>query len=133
MRNVATKNGPVSVYVNVDDVAVTFGPREGSPLPYQVNGVAYEGTVYMRRNVQGMWHLSDEFVRRVEDWTRGTTDAAWKVMFATAETLADEFYTPENVKQAKRESLESKIESVEREIARLENDLAQLKNDLRSL
>lgn len=54
-------------------------------------------------------------------------------MITTAKNLAEEFYTPENVKQAKRESLETKIESVEREIARLENVLAQLKNDLRSL
>ena len=127
MRNVATKNGPVSVYVNVDNVAITFGS------PYVVNGVAYEGTIYVRKNHAGVWSLGQSFVNRVDDWSRRPTDAAWDVMITTAKNLAEEFYTPDNVKQAKRETIERTIESIEREIARLENDLAQLKNDLRSL
>lgn len=127
MRNVATKNGPVSVYVNVDDVAVTFGS------PYVVNGVAYEGTIYVRKNHAGVWSLGQTFVNRVDDWSRRPTDAAWDVMIATAKNLADDFYTAENVKQAKRETIERKIDSIEREMADLENELTQLKNDLRSL
>lgn len=127
-HDVATKNGPVSVYVNVDNVAVTFGPREGSPLPYQVNGVAYEGTIYIEDG-----RLGQSFVNRVDDWTREPTDSAWRVMIATAKNLADEFYTTENVKQAKRESLETKIKLAERKMTDLENELAQLKNYLRSL
>lgn len=127
-HDVATKNGPVSVYVNVDNVAITFGPNDNSPYPYEVNGVEYQGTIYIEDG-----RLGQTFVHRVDDWTREPTDSAWRVMITTAKNLAEEFYTTENVKQAKRESLETKIESAEREIARLENELAQLKNDLRSL
>src|SRR5690625_392103 len=127
-HDVATPNGPVSVFVNVDDVAVTFGPNDNNPYPYEVNGVEYQGTIYIEDG-----RLGQSFVNRVDDWTRGPTDSAWRVMIATAKNLAEEFYTTDNVNLARRELLEFKIESTKRKIADLADELAQLKNELRNL
>ena len=126
-HDVATPNGPVSVFVNVDDVAVTFGS------PYVVNGIAYSGTIYVRKSHAGVWQLGQTFVNRADDWTREPTDSAWRVMIATAKNLAEEFYTTDNVNLARRELLEFKIESTKRKIADLADELAQLKNELRNL
>lgn len=127
MHNVTTDNGSVNVFVNEGEVVVEF------VSPYVVDSVAYEGVMYVRKDHTGVWRLWESFIDRVDDWEKEPTYAAWKVMLAMAQNLAEDFYTPENLKQFRRESLETKIKLAEREIARLENDLAQLKNDLRSL